>query len=171
MPQAYGCVYTKAIFTIIEMQFHSFNDYKKSVRQVDFEFYINFGAVHLKNLVTLIKLCLYVSTFLRPKLALSKRSLLHLRNFYRSPYFIFQDIVASSGWFVPILSLLISTLQPVQCMQPEALELIVQKITQLLKISLLYISTSIWVLHTPKAGRTPNAGRNSLFQHFCCKKP
>ena len=30
---------------------------------------------------------------------------------------------------------------------------------------LLYISTSVWVL------RTPNAGRNRLFQRFCCKKP
>ena len=30
---------------------------------------------------------------------------------------------------------------------------------------LLYISTSVWVL------RTPNAGWNSHFQRFCCKKP
>ena len=31
-------------------------------------------------------------------------------------------------------------------------------------IRLLYILTSVWVL------RTPNAGRNSHFQRFCCKK-
>ena len=30
---------------------------------------------------------------------------------------------------------------------------------------LLYISTRVWVL------RTPNAGQNRHFQHFCCKKP
>ena len=29
----------------------------------------------------------------------------------------------------------------------------------------LYISTNVWVL------RTPNAGRNGHFQHFLCKKP
>ena len=32
-----------------------------------------------------------------------------------------------------------------------------------LKISLLYISTSVWLLHTP------NAGCNMLFQFFCAK--
>ena len=31
--------------------------------------------------------------------------------------------------------------------------------------ALLYISTSVWVL------RTPNAGQNSYFWRFCCKKP
>ena len=30
---------------------------------------------------------------------------------------------------------------------------------------MLYISTSVWVL------RNPNAGRNRHFQRFCCKKP
>ena len=30
---------------------------------------------------------------------------------------------------------------------------------------LLYILTSVWVLHTP------NAGGNSYFQRFLCKKP
>ena len=30
---------------------------------------------------------------------------------------------------------------------------------------MLYISTSVWVL------RTPNVGRYSHFQRFCCKKP
>ena len=33
------------------------------------------------------------------------------------------------------------------------------------KSNLLYISTSVWML------RTPNAGRNSNFQPFFCKKP
>ena len=42
---------------------------------------------------------------------------------------------------------------------------IFEVVTRHLNMSVLYILTSLWVL------RMPNAGRNSNFQGFLCKKP